>query len=69
MRDDYPYLRRQFYLTKPLWEPIFEPDMPALGLIGDGVQKINTAVPGYFTEENLRDLTGIPSIKTDNEEF
>lgn len=69
LRDDFPYLRRQVYLTKGLWEPIFEPDMAALGMIGDGVQKINTAVPGYFTEENLRDLTGIPSLKTDNEEF
>lgn len=67
LRDDYPFLRRQFYLSKPLWEPIFEPDMAALGLIGDGVQKINTAVPGYFTEENLRDLTGIPSMKADEE--
>ena len=65
LRDDYPYLRRQVYLTKPLWEPIFEPDMAALGLIGDGVQKINTAVPGYFTEDNLRDLTGIESAKED----
>ena len=65
LRDDYPYLRRQIYLTKPIWEPIFEPDMAALGLIGDGVQKINTAVPGYFTEENLRDLTGIDSAKED----
>jgi hypothetical protein len=67
LRDDYPFLRRQIYLTKPLWEPIFEPDMAALGLIGDGVQKINTAVPGYFTEDNLRDLTGIPSMKADKE--
>lgn len=69
LRDEFPYLRRQFYLTRPLWEPIFEPDMAALGLIGDGVQKINTAVPGYFTSENLRDLTGIPTIKEENEEF
>ena len=67
LRDDYPFLRRQIYLTRPLWEPIFEPDMAALGLIGDGVQKINTAVPGYFTEDNLRDLTGIPTIKTEEE--
>ena len=65
LRDDYPYLRRQVYLTTPLWEPIFEPDMATLGLIGDGVQKINTAVPGYFTEENLKDLTGIESAKED----
>ena len=67
LRDDYPYLRRQVYLTRALWEPIFEPDMAALGLIGDGVSKINTAVPGYFTEDNLRDLTGIESAKTDEE--
>ena len=69
LRDDYPYLRRQVYLTKPLWEPIFEPDMAALGLIGDGVSKINTAVPGYFTDKNLRDLTGIESAKTDELEL
>ena len=41
--------------------------MAALGLIGDGVQKINTAVPGYFTDENLRDLTGISSAKQEDE--
>lgn len=67
LRDNYPYLRRQVYLTKAQWEPIFEPDMAALGLIGDGVSKINQAVPGYFTEGNLRDLTGIPSEKTEEE--
>ncbi len=67
IRDDFSYLRRQVYLTRALWEPIFEPDMAALGMIGDGVGKINTAVPGYFTEENLRDLTGIPSAKTEEE--
>ena len=43
--------------------------MAALGLIGDGVSKINTAVPGYFTDENLRDLTGIESAKTDELEL
>ena len=29
--------------------------------IGDAVGKINTAIPGYFGAENLRDLTGIRS--------
>lgn len=28
-------------------------------VIGDGVGKINQAVPGYIGSENLRDLTGI----------
>lgn len=69
LRDDFAYERRQFYLSKGLWEPIFEPDMTTLSLIGDGVQKINTAVPGYFTDENLRDLTGIEKASGSDEEF
>ena len=59
LRDDYAYRREQLYLTKPIWEPVFEPDAPMLSSIGDGVGKINQAVPGYFNAENLRDLTGI----------
>lgn len=64
IRDEFPYQRRQLYLTKPMWEPIFEPDMAALSGIGDGALKVNQAVPGYFGARNLRDLTG---IKGDNE--
>ena len=59
VRDDYSYLRNQLYLTKPRWEPIFEPDSSMLSSIGDGAIKINQAIPDYFTKENLRDLTGI----------
>ena len=59
LRDEYAYKREVFYQTKPVWEPIFEPDMAALGLIGDGAAKINAAVPGYFDAESLRELTGI----------
>lgn len=59
IRDGYPYQRRQIYLTKPKWEPIFEPDASTLSLIGDGAIKINQAVPGYFGRENLREYTGI----------
>lgn len=64
LRDEFPYQRRQLYLTRPTWEPIFEPDMAALSGIGDGALKINQAVPGYFGANNLRSLTG---IKGDNE--
>ena len=49
------------YLTKPAWEPVFEPDAAMLGLIGDGAVKINQAVPEYFGKENLRNLIGIDS--------
>lgn len=59
LRDDYQYLRKQFVNTKPKWEPLFEADMSTLGLVGDGIQKLNTAIPGYVNGETVRDLTGI----------
>lgn len=59
VRDDYPYMRNRIYDTKVKFEPIFEPDMSTLSLIGDGAIKINQAIPGYFNKDNLRDLTGI----------
>ena len=64
VRDDFPYLRRQLYMTRPKWEPIFEPDAGMLSSIGDGAIKLNQAVPGYFGKENLRDLTGVEADET-----
>ena len=46
-------------MTKPAWEPVFEPDAAMLSGIGDGVSKINQAVPGYVGPGTLQDLTGI----------
>lgn len=63
LRDDFPYQRRQLYLTKPVWEPIFEPDAAMLSSMGDGVIKMNQAVPGYFNTDNLRNMTGIAPSK------
>lgn len=59
VRDNYSYRRQQLYLTTPLWEPIFEPDAAMLSTIGDGIVKVNQAIPGYFGAENTRALTGI----------
>ena len=59
LRDGRAYERNMMYETKPIWEPVFEPDAAMLSGIGDAVIKINQAVPGYFGAENLRDLTGI----------
>ena len=59
VRDEFTYKREQVYLTKAAWEPVFEPDTAMLSGIGDGIGKINQAVPGYFGPGNLRDLTGI----------
>lgn len=61
VRDQYPYTRKQLYLTRPVWEPVFEPDAATLSGIGDAVGKISAVVPGYFGKNNLRDLTGIRS--------
>ena len=59
VRDNFAYRRSQLYLTKPVWEPVFEPDAAMLSSIGDGVNKINQTVPGYFGVGNLRNLTGM----------
>ncbi len=59
MRDNFPYQRRQFYLTKPAWEPIFEPDAAALSGAGDALLKLQQAFPDYVTDKKLYDLTGI----------
>ena len=59
LRDNFEYERYRIYDSKPKWEPIFKPDASTISLIGDGAIKINQAVPGYFGERNLRDLTGI----------
>lgn len=59
VRDGYAYDRRQVYLTTPKWEPLFEPDFSAFSSLGDGLQKLAIAAPGYLGKDNLRDLTGI----------
>ncbi len=59
IRDDFAYKRNQLARTTQHWGPIFEPDITALSGIGDAVQKIQLAYPDYFTEEKLRELTGI----------
>ena len=59
VRDDFPYLRKQFYQTRARWAPVFEPDTAQLSGIGDAAIKIQQSFPDYFTEEKLNDLTGI----------
>lgn len=58
-RDEYAYNREVVKGTKILWRPLVEPDSATLSSLGDGVIKINQAVPGYFTAENLQDILGI----------
>lgn len=59
VRDQFPYKRSQIYMTEPKWEPIFEPDAAALSGIGDAAMKLQQSFPDYFTDDKLKDLTGI----------
>ena len=59
LRDNTEYKRNQFYLTKPKWEPVFEPDSSAMSGIGDAAIKLQQSFPDYFDEEKLKDLLGI----------
>lgn len=59
VRDRFAYRREQLYMTRPVWEPVFEPDAAMLSGIGDGIGKLNGAVPGYIGKNALQDLTGI----------
>ena len=59
VRDQVEYSRQQFYLTKAAWDPVFEPDAAMLSGIGDGIGKINQAIPGYIGANAMQDLTGM----------
>lgn len=59
LRDGIPYKRSEFYKVKPKWKPLFEPDASTLSSVGDGMFKINQALPGFFDNDSLHDLTGI----------
>jgi hypothetical protein len=68
LRDGEDYSRAAFAQTRPKWMPIFEPNLSTLG---DGIIKLNQAVPGYFGRANLPAITGldpeeIPSINLES---
>lgn len=57
--DEFSYERWNLMDTTPLWAPIFEADASQLSGLGDAIGKIQQAFPDYFTEEKLKELTGI----------
>ncbi|MGN0648459.1 MAG: hypothetical protein ACI4J3_07510 [Oscillospiraceae bacterium] len=61
VRDRQTYDRTAFADTKPMWQPIFEPDAAGLGVIGDAILKINQAYPGFLGTRNMKQLTGMES--------
>lgn len=61
VRDRQTYDRTAFADTKPMWQPIFEPDAAGLGVIGDAILKINQASPDFLGARNIKQLTGMES--------
>lgn len=59
LRDDFSYRRDEFTKIELKWEPVFKPDASAISVVGDGLLKINQAMPGYINSEIVNDLTGI----------
>ena len=59
LRDDYRYSRDILGEVKPMWKPVFSYDAASMNALGDGIIKINQAVPGFITAETLYDMTGI----------
>lgn len=59
VRDGEQYDREVLADARAKWAPIFEPDLTAISLIGDGIQKLTQAAPGYIGWDNLQGLTGI----------
>ncbi len=61
IRDSQTYERKVFAETQASWLPIFEPDISALGAVGDAVFKMNQASPDFIGKQNLKRLTGLES--------
>lgn len=59
IRDNVDYQREEVFKTKAIWKPTFEPDASMLSSIGDGVIKINQAIPGFVDSYKMRKITGI----------
>ena len=59
IRDNVDYQREEVFKTKAIWKPTFEPDASMLSSIGDGVIKINQAIPGFIDGYKMSRMTGI----------
>lgn len=58
LEDGFPYRREQAYLTRPVWYPVFEPDVSMLGALGDGLSKLKESYGDLMTDEIFENLTG-----------
>ena len=58
LRDNTAYDRSVAYMTTPQWMPLFSWDAAMLSAIGDGVVKLNQAIPDYVDRDKMTELVG-----------
>ncbi len=60
LRNETQILRKAFADVRPLWKPVFNMDNSSISSLGDGIIKINQAVPGAIDAKVIKELTGLP---------
>jgi len=60
LRDETHYKRNAIYETNPIWRPVYNIDNSVISTFGDGILKINQAIPDAIDGNAVRRLTGLP---------
>lgn len=60
LADETHYKRSLIFETEPLWKPVYRMDNAAINAFGDGVIKINQAIPDALDAKAVHRMTGLP---------
>lgn len=60
LRDGAHYNRSVLHETQVIWKPVYAMDTQSISTFGDGIIKINQAVPNALSAKSIRLLTGLP---------
>lgn len=60
LRDEQHYNRSLIHRTNVIWRPVFAMDTASISTFGDGIIKINQAVPDAISAKTIQLLTGLP---------
>lgn len=60
LRDQTRYSRTLLHNTNVIWKPIYAMDTQSISTFGDGIIKINQAVPDAISAKTIQLLTGLP---------
>lgn len=60
LRDGTHYKRSLIHQTNVIWKPVFAMDTASISTFGDGIIKINQAVPDAISAKTIQLLTGLP---------